>query len=117
MAHLFLYPMAIMMSIVSASSPPRPGEPRLIHVTADAAASDPQLRTLIEDVRAHADVFVFLAGGASKMPEESQRRLLELFDALALLARSGVRLAVGDGGTQAGIMEAAGRAREASGYL
>jgi hypothetical protein len=111
------YAIVILMPIVSASSARRPGEPRIINVTADGAAGDPQLRTLVQDVRADADAFVFLAGGAAKMPEDNKRKLLELFDALAILARSGTRLAVGDGGTQAGIMEAAGRAREASGYV
>jgi hypothetical protein len=85
-------------------------------VTRESAAADPEIRALVQEVRSHADVFVFLAGGASKMPEEDMRRLLEVFDALAILARNGTRLAVGDGGTQAGIMEAAGLAREASGY-
>jgi len=116
MAHLPFPAIVIMMSIISGSSAQRPGEPRLINVTADSAAGDPQVRALIQKVRTDADVFVFLAGGASKMPEENKRKLLELFDALAILAR-GTRLAVGDGGTQAGIMEAAGLARQASGYL
>ena len=39
-----------------------------------------------------------------------------MFDALSLLTKAGHRLAVGDGGTKAGIMEAAGLARKASGY-
>ena len=58
---------------------------------------------------------MFLAGGASKMREDQQRQLLALFDALSLLTKGGQRIAVGDGGTQTGIMEAAGRARRASG--
>jgi hypothetical protein len=84
-------------------------------VTAESAATDPALRGLVDEVRGQADAFVFLAGGASKMAPEDQRKLLTLFEALALVARGGTRLAVGDGGTKAGIMEAAGLAREASG--
>lgn len=61
-----------------------------------------------------ADAFVFLSGGASKMSEEDQRQLLQMFEALSIVAKSR-RIAVGDGGTRAGIMEAAGRARRASG--
>ena len=49
------------------------------------------------------------------MSEDHQRQLLAMFEALTLIAKGGRRIAVGDGGTQAGIMEAAGRARRASG--
>ena len=49
------------------------------------------------------------------MSEDHQRQLLAMFDALTLVAKTGRRIAVGDGGTQAGIMEAAGLARRASG--
>jgi hypothetical protein len=42
------------------------------------------------------------------MQEDQQRQLLAMFDALSLLAKAGRRIAVGDGGTKAGIMEAAG---------
>lgn len=104
---------AASMSDIVSQPPPR--EPSIIRVAAESAATDPSLRALIEDLRAQADAFVFLAGGAAKMTDEDQRRLLTLFDALGLVARGGTRLAVGDGGTQAGIMEAAGRARQASG--
>jgi hypothetical protein len=109
----------IRMSFISAPSAQRRGEPRIINVTAESAAEDPRVRALIHEVRTQADVFVFLAGGASKMqmPEENTRKLLRIFDALGILAQSGTRLAVGDGGTQAGIMEAAGLAREASGFV
>lgn len=102
---------ALMSDIVS--QPPR--APQIIRVDAASAATDPALRALIDHLRTQADAFVFLAGGAAKMTDEDQRRLLTLFDALGLVARGGTRLAVGDGGTQAGIMEAAGRARQASG--
>ena len=49
------------------------------------------------------------------MREEDQRQLMAMFEALTLVAKGGRRIAVGDGGTQAGIMEAAGHARRTSG--
>ncbi len=91
------------------------GQPRVIHVSSVAPEKNAQLSTLIAEIRSHADAFVFLSGGASKMGEDHQRRLLAMFEALALVAKSGRRIAVGDGGTRAGIMEAAGNARVASG--
>ena len=69
-----------------------------------------QLSALIAEIRSQADAFVFLSGGASKMREDHQRQLLAMFEALALVAKAGRRIAVGDGGTRAGIMEAAGHA-------
>ena len=47
------------------------------------------------------------------MHDDHQRQLLAMFDALRTVANVR-RLAVGDGGTQAGIMEAAGQARRTS---
>jgi SLOG in TRPM, prokaryote len=94
----------------------RPDAPLIIPVTPDSAATDPALRSVIEDLRAQTDAYVFLAGGASRMDLADQQKLLVLFDALAIVARRGTRLLVGDGGTQAGIMEAAGKVREKSGY-
>lgn len=78
-------------------------------------ASWAPVHRLVDELRANADVFVFLSGGASKMSPASQEALLHLLDALALLADRGARFAVGDGGTKAGLMEAAGRARAKSG--
>lgn len=75
-----------------------------------------ELAALIQRVREQADAFVFLCGGASGMSDEAQRQLTMMFHAIADLARSGRRLAVGDGGTDAGIMRAAGEARKASGH-
>jgi len=80
-----------------------------------APDTNKQLSALVSEIRSQADAFVFLSGGASKMQEDQQRRLLAMFQALSLLAKSGRRIAVGDGGTQAGIMEAAGRVRLDSG--
>ena len=89
--------------------------PRVLEVSSEGLEKNVQLSALITEIRRQADAFVFLSGGASKMREDQQRQLLAMFDALALVAKSGRRIAVGDGGTQAGIMEAAGRARLASG--
>jgi hypothetical protein len=91
------------------------GRPRMIHVSSEAPEQNAQLSSLILEIRSKADAFVFLSGGASKMRADHQRKLLAMFEALALVAKGGLRIAVGDGGTRAGIMEAAGRARLASG--
>jgi outer membrane murein-binding lipoprotein Lpp len=89
--------------------------PRRIDVSSETRETNAAIAALVSDVRSKADALVFLSGGASKMSSARQRQLLGMFDALAMLARSGRRIAVGDGGTQAGIMEAAGLARQASG--
>ena len=92
------------------------GRPTVLTVGAGAVDRDPRVLELVERTRASADVFVFLCGGAAKMSPPGEQRLLGLFDAFALLTTEGVRLAVGDGGTQAGLMEAAGLARRAGGF-
>lgn len=96
-----------------------PAQPPIDKPTMTVSSASPgevlELRALIGSLRGVADAFVFLSGGASRMSEDHQRQLLAMFDALAMVARSGRRIAVGDGGTQAGIMQAAGQAREASG--
>ena len=84
------------------------GQPRVIDVSSVDLEKNAQLSSLIAEIRSQADAFVFLSGGASKMREDHQRQLLAMFEALALVAKGGRRIAVGDGGTQAGIMEAAG---------
>jgi hypothetical protein len=88
--------------------------PRVLEVSSVGLEKDSRLLSLIDEIRSRADAFVFLSGGASEMSGDHQRQLLEMFEALAHVAKDR-RLAVGDGGTQAGIMEAAGRARRASG--
>jgi hypothetical protein len=85
-----------------------------IDVTTSTSGMNRELTTLVEQTRAQADAFIFLSGGASRMDPDDQRRLLGMFDALAQLAREGHRFAVGDGGTQAGIMQASGDARRSS---
>jgi hypothetical protein len=89
--------------------------PRVLSASSVDPDKNAQLSSLIAEIRKQADAFVFLSGGASKMGAEDQRQLLAMFDALTLIVKSGRRIAVGDGGTQAGIMEAAGHARRASG--
>jgi hypothetical protein len=89
--------------------------PRVLEVSSVGLDNNAQISSLIADLRSRADAFVFLSGGASGMDGDQQRQLLAMFEALTLVAKGGRRIAVGDGGTQAGIMEAAGRARRASG--
>jgi hypothetical protein len=93
---------------------PFAGEPYVIGVKKSAVEGRVELRALIDTVRHQTDALVVLSGGASKMSEAKQRELLAMFEALGTLAQER-RIAVGDGGTQAGIMEAAGTARRASG--
>jgi hypothetical protein len=92
--------------------------PVIVAVSAENASAAVALDRLVADVRAYAEAFIFLSGGASRIPEESKPRVLGLVEgSLTRLAASGLRFAVGDGGTQAGVMEAAGIARRASGNL
>ena len=93
----------------------RADSPQVIPVSSVAPEKSAALTSTIADLRQRADAFVFLSGGASNMAADQQRALLAMFDALVMLAKEGRRLAVGDGGTRAGIMEAAGLARRASG--
>ena len=90
------------------------GSPRIVPVLAARIDDDPGVGALVRELRAEADAFVFLSGGAAKMSSESERALLDLFDGLTMLTAEGLRLGVGDGGTQAGIMQAAGNARAKS---
>ena len=106
--------LTVLMPTLAAQTTAR--EPRIIRASSSAPASNAQLSALVADVRTQADAFVFLSGGASKMREDHQRQLLAMFGALSLVTKAGHRIAVGDGGTKAGIMEAAGLARRASGF-
>ena len=105
----------VLPSLSSAQTQVRRGRPRVLEVSSVGLEKNAQLSSLIAEIRSQADAFVFLSGGASRMREDHQRQLLAMFEALTLVAKGGRRIAVGDGGTQAGIMEAAGRARRASG--
>ena len=88
---------------------------RILEASSVNPEMNPELSSLIAEIRGQADAFVFLCGGASNMQPDQQRQLLAMLDALTLVTKAGRRIAVGDGGTQAGIMEAAGHARVASG--
>ena len=74
-----------------------------------------EVTRLVEDLRSQADAFVFLGGGAKDMKESDLAALFDLFRCFEMLSARGLRFGVGDGGTKAGIMEAAGRARAESG--
>jgi hypothetical protein len=108
---------AILIAMASASerAQQRPQGPRVLTASSVAPDKNADLAALVSEIRSEADAFVFLSGGASRMSKEQQRQLMEMLNALATVAKGGRRIAVGDGGTRAGIMEAAGRARRASG--
>ena len=89
--------------------------PVVLQVSSVAPDKNQRLSALVAEIRSQADAFVFLSGGASRMQELHQRQLVAMFQGLRLLVNGGQRIAVGDGGTQAGIMEAAGQARRDSG--
>src|SRR5262250_725233 len=89
----------------------------VIEVRAGEASRSDAIARVVDELRAAADSFAFLAGGASKMPPEAKGHLLALLEALPRLATRGVRVAVGDGATKAGIIEAAGAARARSGAV
>lgn len=86
----------------------------IVRLRAAELQRSPRIRDLVAEYRSAADVFIFLSGGASKMPPSAKHRLIKLLDALVVLADTGLRFAVGDGGTKAGLMDAAGRARRRS---
>lgn len=91
------------------------GAPIVIRVDAAAVATSPAVRALVGQYRAEANAFVFLSGGAGEVSDEIGGRLRALLAALPRLVAGGLKLAVGDGGTQAGIMEWAGLVRRDSG--
>ena len=71
------------------------GRPRVIAVSSVAPEKNAQLSSLIAEIRSQTDAFVFLSGGASRMREDHQQQLLGMFEALALIAKGGRRIAVG----------------------
>jgi hypothetical protein len=87
----------------------------VIRVDAANVATSPAIRAVVEEYRTEADAFVFLSGGAAEVSDAINGQLRALLDALPRLVAEGVRLAVGDGGTRAGIMESAGLVRRRSG--
>lgn len=88
-----------------------------LEVSSEAPASDPRLAALISEIRQQADRFVFLMGGAADLPAHLCQPTVNLLQALTALAVEGYRPAVGDGGTDAGVMKAAGLARNRSGNI
>lgn len=88
---------------------------KLIRVARNDVDTFPDVVAVVDELRAGANGFVFLSGGASKMAPETHEQLVHLLDAFALLARRGFAFAVGDGGTAAGLMAAAGEVRRRSG--
>lgn len=88
--------------------------PQIVPLSTTALEHTPAVQALIGTLRDQSDALVVLSGGASKMTADTQQALLAMFDALGALGKER-RIVVGDGGTKAGIMEAAGKARLASG--
>lgn len=84
-------------------------------MVASQVDTSPELKRWAVDLRGSTTAAIFLSGGASKIDEATKQKVLKLFGALSTLARDGLKILVGDGGTQAGIMEAAGLARRESG--
>src|SRR5215475_4669408 len=91
-------------------TPPVAQQMMLVSVDAAAAHQEPAFTAMIQEIRREADAFVFLSGGASKMTDSSKEKVLGLLQALAVIAGER-KLAVGDGGTKAGLMAAAGEVR------
>jgi len=91
--------------------------PVIVRVTSGASHQSTAVEQLVHDVRLQADAFVFLSGGAAGMALSVRRRARTLLDALTMLASRGVRIAVGDGGTHAGLMKEAGLARRRGGNV
>src|SRR5688572_13354303 len=101
----------LLLVVFQALPPPSSGlPPRMIAATQAGLERNADLRVLVEAVHRDVDAVVVLSGGSSKMSEAKQRELLAMFAALGALGRER-RIAVGDGGVRAGIMEAAGKAR------
>jgi hypothetical protein len=91
-----------------------PGPPKVIRARQASLERNEELRMLVDAVHRDTDAIVVLSGGASKLSDATQRELLAMFAAIGTLAKER-HIAVGDGGTKAGIMEAAGQVRLASG--
>lgn len=89
--------------------------PVQITALADAVLTNPAVVHLVDQVRGASDACVFLSGGAGKMARTDADAVREVLEALPIVQRRGIRLAVADGGTHSGIMEAAGLVRAGSG--
>lgn len=88
--------------------------PIRIEVSSAEPERQPALQALVDEIRREADAFVFLSGGAWGMTPAQEAQLIPMLDALGMVAKEW-RIAVGDGGTKAGMMRAAGRVRSATG--
>ncbi len=112
----FVAPVLVVLSAIECGgqSPVRSVDPVVLQLNSEESYPDDVVR-VIEAMRSEADAFVFLSGGASNMSDDDRAALLDLFRCFEILSDRGLRFAVGDGGTKAGIMEAAGRARFATG--
>jgi hypothetical protein len=85
-----------------------------VDVSAADVATSLEVERIVCEFRGKADAFVFLSGGASNMSDDARRRLQGLLEAFKVLIARGISFAVGDGGTKAGLMEAAGNVRAAT---
>jgi hypothetical protein len=111
----FIVPVLLVLSAIGGGqSPVSSADPVVLPVNAKEPYPEEVVR-LIQALRSEADGFVFLSGGASNMSDDDREALLDLFRCFEVLTVRGSRFAVGDGGTKAGIMEAAGQARAATG--
>lgn len=88
--------------------------PVRIAARADEVLTNPAVVRLVDEVRGASDACVFLSGGAGRMAQADADAVRKALEALTIVQGRGVRLAVGDGGTQSGVMEAAGLVRAAS---
>jgi hypothetical protein len=89
--------------------------PAIVRVTSGALRQSTAIQQLVHEIRLQSDAFVFLSGGAAGMAQPVRRRARALLDALPVLVTRGLRIAVGDGGTGAGLMKEAGLARRRGG--
>ena len=90
------------------------GPPQVLTATQAGLERNAGLRALIETVHRDADAIVVLSGGPSPKPEARARAVLAMLEAVGALAAER-HIAVGDGGADAGLMQAAGQVRRASG--
>ncbi len=87
--------------------------PQVITARQATLERNAELRTLVETVHRDADAIVVLSGGPSAKNEARARAVLAMLQAVGTLAAER-SIAVGDGGADAGLMQAAGRVRRAS---
>lgn len=86
--------------------------PVIHHVISGELARSAAVLELVDGLRRTTTACLFVCGGAGHVPSGLHARLIDLFDALALLSARGVRFVAADGGTNSGVMEATGLARQ-----